>query len=140
MDKPTCSKSVWYAGYHTFPCTNPGKVQRDGKWYCGIHDPVRLEARRAERVAKEKAEFRARQERAARQDAERRERNRRADLFPELVATLETVSAFGPQNASGWTWQGLMLAPNNAPNSWTRDCAIKMRDVLAKAKEGQANE
>ena len=28
------------------PCRKPGKVERDGKWWCGIHDPARAQARR----------------------------------------------------------------------------------------------
>lgn len=41
------------AGYSTLygyrHCPRRGKVQRNGKWYCGTHDPVRCAERQAKR-------------------------------------------------------------------------------------------
>lgn len=37
-------------GFH--PCGNPGKVEYDGVSYCGIHDPVKVKARREKIDAK----------------------------------------------------------------------------------------
>jgi uncharacterized Zn finger protein (UPF0148 family) len=37
-----------------------GKMQHEGKWYCGVHDPVKLAARRAAKSEKSHAEFIAR--------------------------------------------------------------------------------
>jgi hypothetical protein len=34
--------------WHLYRCKNKGKVQRDGQWYCGVHDPIA----KAERAAK----------------------------------------------------------------------------------------
>ena len=31
--------------YDLYPCSKPGKVARDGRWYCGIHDPERRPGR-----------------------------------------------------------------------------------------------
>lgn len=28
-------------GYHFSVCSKPAKFERNGKWYCGIHDPQR---------------------------------------------------------------------------------------------------
>ena len=54
-DMPCChTKFVAYSSYRR-PCGRPGKVEREGKWYCGIHDP--------ERVAKRDEETRARWDR-----------------------------------------------------------------------------
>ena len=36
-----CSKQVWSGSWHTRPCKKPGKVQHEGKWYCGVHNPER---------------------------------------------------------------------------------------------------
>ena len=41
-------------------CLYPGKVERDGMWYCGIHDPARLEKRDAEYRARIAADNEAR--------------------------------------------------------------------------------
>lgn len=45
-----CCKTVWTAGamkkerfiWHSRPCSRKAKVERDGRFYCGIHDPVRI--------------------------------------------------------------------------------------------------
>jgi hypothetical protein len=37
-------------------CGKPGKVEVEGKWYCGIHDPVKVAKRRANTEAKWAAE------------------------------------------------------------------------------------
>lgn len=38
---PKCSVGRYrnYGFYH--PCDHPGKVEVDGKWYCGVHNPNR---------------------------------------------------------------------------------------------------
>jgi uncharacterized Zn finger protein (UPF0148 family) len=49
-------------------CERRGTVERDGKLYCGTHDPVRIAERQAKRDAArdaERAERRARRARAA---------------------------------------------------------------------------
>lgn len=35
-----CSASV-FENYKAFPCRNKAKVNREGKWFCGTHDPER---------------------------------------------------------------------------------------------------
>lgn len=54
MSANKCCKTVgWDVLYNEhFECGKPGKVERDGKWYCGIHNPERAEVRQAERNAK----------------------------------------------------------------------------------------
>ena len=34
---------------HKWPCGRHAKHERDGHWYCGIHDPVRVKAREEKR-------------------------------------------------------------------------------------------
>lgn len=36
-------------------CTKPAKVEREGRWYCIIHDPLRVAKKDAERAAKYEA-------------------------------------------------------------------------------------
>lgn len=31
-------------------CSNNGKIKRNGKWYCGIHDPLKVAERRKKRI------------------------------------------------------------------------------------------
>lgn len=47
-EKPQCSQSVPERGSRWprfFQCSRSGKVQRDGKWYCAIHDPEKKKAK-----------------------------------------------------------------------------------------------
>lgn len=37
-----CEASV-SDGWHSYPCSNNAKVEVDGKHYCGVHNPKRLE-------------------------------------------------------------------------------------------------
>ena len=60
---PRCSGDVWVStgrfGRHA-KCPNRGKVQRDGKWWCGMHDPERVAAKENARRAKWAADDRVR--------------------------------------------------------------------------------
>ncbi len=44
-----CCVKISSGGYleRFHPCPNQGKYQTAGKWYCGMHDPKRIAARRA---------------------------------------------------------------------------------------------
>ena len=57
-DKKQCSEKVW-DGWHHFPCQRPAKVERDGKWYCGIHDPEYIKAKNQAKEEKWEAENKA---------------------------------------------------------------------------------
>jgi uncharacterized Zn finger protein (UPF0148 family) len=37
-------------GFGYYPCSNRGKYEVDGKWYCGVHNPEAVK-RREERIA-----------------------------------------------------------------------------------------
>ena len=41
-NKQRCEKLVW-KGWHGYPCRIPATVERGGKHYCRIHDPVYIE-------------------------------------------------------------------------------------------------
>lgn len=45
MNEERCSEEVWDGHFH-WQCRNRAKVGWNGRWYCGIHDPVRLEEKR----------------------------------------------------------------------------------------------
>lgn len=48
-----CSASVWQGhSWSSTPCCRPAKVEVDGKFYCGIHDPAKTAKRNAIRNAK----------------------------------------------------------------------------------------
>ena len=45
---------------YQYPCKNPTKVEIDGKWYCGTHDPVKVQERRDKRNELYNAEYETR--------------------------------------------------------------------------------
>jgi hypothetical protein len=45
-DSPRCCGKSYDRYYGATQCTKRGKVERDGKSYCGIHDPVAVKARK----------------------------------------------------------------------------------------------
>lgn len=52
-----CQHAKWLVwGRKATICGKPAKAQHDGKFYCGVHDPKRLELRRAASYEKWKAE------------------------------------------------------------------------------------
>ena len=59
MTKKQCSKMVNNSKYEVEPhlCANPAKVERDGKWYCRIHDPEYIKYKAANQKATRDREF-----------------------------------------------------------------------------------
>ena len=53
--KDRCQQMMWMH-YSHHQCIAPSKVTRDGKGYCGTHDPVKVMERAEAREAKRKAE------------------------------------------------------------------------------------
>ncbi len=83
MEKKRCSEIVFGANaFHQHACSNTGKIERDGKFYCGIHDPIAVTARMNARNKKWDREW-------AEEDAAR-ERNK--TLSPETAR--ELIEAF----------------------------------------------
>jgi hypothetical protein len=68
----SCCGQVWVKmgrwGEHQL-CGKTAKFDREGKWYCGIHDPERLKAKSAERIAKWQAEWERYRKRRQREEA-----------------------------------------------------------------------
>lgn len=56
-----CCKQVYGGSYHGHPCGKSAKVTRDGKLYCGTHDPVARQEKQSKRSAEWNAEFNERQ-------------------------------------------------------------------------------
>ena len=44
-----------FAGVRAFPCLSPAKVERNGKWFCTIHDPDYIRRKTTEQAAKNEA-------------------------------------------------------------------------------------
>ena len=60
MDKKQCAERVW-DNFHDYACSRSAKNQEDGKWWCTIHTPSRVKAKREAKSAMWKAERDARE-------------------------------------------------------------------------------
>ena len=63
-----------------YRCHHEARIKRDGKWYCGIHDP----GKKAPKIA----------ERNARWDAEHEANRKKMRLIASASALLEALEAF----------------------------------------------
>lgn len=104
--KPTsralCCEKTWPKGHSgSWPCANPAKVIRDGKPYCGVHDPVKVKARREQKSAEWKEQAATKDAARAKADADSAERDRRAGCFDDLLAALDEIVDYtgGAENA-----------------------------------------
>ena len=71
-EKHICCDQVWVQTGrwgHRSPCGKTAKFERDGKWYCGIHDPEKRKARSAAWDAKYEAEREASRKKRQREEA-----------------------------------------------------------------------
>jgi uncharacterized Zn finger protein (UPF0148 family) len=105
-EKQKCSEIVWPAGaFRGHQCHNSAKIQRDGKWFCGTHDPVAVIEKRDKKNAEFRAEVAARQKLQSEAAAKRNEQERRAACFPELLEALklalQALEAIGDEMTVG---------------------------------------
>ncbi len=69
----TCCKRVWGSGSFTgHICGKTAKVEREGKSYCGMHDPVRVAEKDADRAAKRDANWAVKERHWAESEAMRK--------------------------------------------------------------------
>lgn len=80
MSDKTCGESVSDGIWNRKPCANPAKVERNGKFYCGVHDPVRLAKLRSKQDAIYADRFEA-----------RNKKHQIERAAPELLAALQAL-------------------------------------------------
>lgn len=91
MNAKKCSERI-SGGFHSYQCPKSGKIERDGRWYCGTHDPVRIKEKQQERDDRKRSErFRAHRSASEQREKDEAEQKRRSDLFPELLEHLEKL-------------------------------------------------
>jgi hypothetical protein len=82
-----------YKGFYGSACGRNAKVERNGKWYCGMHDPVAIAEKREARNKEFDLKWAAERAQEAKKEAEQKEKKRRADCFPELLEALKVMTA-----------------------------------------------
>lgn len=123
-----CQKTTFRWGLADRQCTRRGTVVEDGKRYCKQHAPSLIKARYVERKNAWHARWKAEREAGIKAAAEQAEMKRWADLFPELVAMVETLMVRA--------WEGHDAECHDATCSTCR--AIReARALLAKATAGE---
>lgn len=78
--KPRCCARIYFK--HK-ACSRTGKVDRDGKWYCGTHDPVAIKKAAEDRHARYKAAH-----------EERMREIRLQQAAPDLLEALEGITEY----------------------------------------------
>jgi len=94
MSKAThdCSARTWPEGsFHSYPCRKRASIERDGKWYCGIHDPVAKAEKQAARDAKWQTKWEARKARQAAEEQQANVAAKWAAVGPRLLEALRVA-------------------------------------------------
>lgn len=101
-DKRPCAGTITH-GWHSYSCDRNGKLDHNGKSYCGLHHPPTVQAKRQARDAVWLNKFDA--ERKAREIAERDrlEKERHAALYPDLLAFIQEFAQAWDEGMAGDT-------------------------------------
>jgi len=92
--KYKCCATVFYGTLmHRKDCGKTAKFERDGKHYCGTHDPVAVAARNKQRDAEFKKRWEAERQASATKAAAAAEQKRRADCYDELLNSLNDLNS-----------------------------------------------
>jgi len=110
--------AAYYLSSEGHPCGKPAKVQREGKWYCGKHDPVKVAERQARVDTKYKAEVKDQEAFYA----AKRLKDAKAEAFDEIVEALTNLLRVDDD------WHG-------AVNSEMATAREDARAALARARE-----
>lgn len=83
-------------------CSKNAKVEREGKWYCGTHDPVAVKQKREARDLEWREKYAAERSEEQEKRNAKAEIERRAGCFDDLLSALqEAVDGMG---GSYYTW------------------------------------
>lgn len=108
MTEQKCCARIYSSGaFSGHICGKKAKVERDGKNYCGTHDPVRLKQIRAANTEKFNAEYAARSARQREANRLQEEQKRRAECFTDLFDTVQELMRNFPTDSdlieAGWS-------------------------------------
>ena len=77
-----CEETLRSGGWNSYACTHPAKMRHEGKGYCGVHDPVKKQARRKAHTANWRTNYNARLKRAE-------EEQHKLNTYAALLAACE---------------------------------------------------
>jgi uncharacterized Zn finger protein (UPF0148 family) len=103
MSNTCCALVRAGSQWHRIACGKTAKVEHEGKWYCGIHDPVKKAAKDKEREAKWKAQWEL--------DAQRnRMQSAAPELYERLQATTDYMARWQTPTSFNYEWQAIIDA------------------------------
>lgn len=112
-----CATSYSGSSFFGHKCGKTANVERDGKHYCGIHDPVRRSENQQAKREQWRAEYQAKQKQWAKEKADADEQKRRADCYPDLLGALQglmQVESRGRVMPAGQEWDNARAAIKKA--------------------------
>lgn len=101
MSEHKCCVKI-FKDWHNKPCGKNGKFEREGKHYCGTHDPVKAKEKNEARSKKWEAEW-----------AASAKESRLANAAPELFAALKAIVLSADANKAAIT-DGLLADARTA--------------------------
>lgn len=124
-----CAPTQSGGGYRFTPCRKTAKVVRDGKWYCGIHDPEAIKARREKRHKAWVAEHTRKDAAYVAQIEQRARASAKARVFDDLLFALKTVKSSIPIDQT-------VVVMSHYQNGHPRPYVYQIvDDAIAKAEE-----
>ena len=95
--KQICCANI-YRGYQHVECGKPAKVESNEKFYCGVHDPEKMQAKRDKFIDKCHAERLSELKVEAEKLAAKAVLMHKAECFDELLLALRGVIAVADQS------------------------------------------
>lgn len=91
-DQHKCAGEVWQMqGF--FPCTKTGRHKHEGKWYCKLHHPPTVQAKRAASRDRWNAKWAAQAQARVEAELAQNEMKRKAAAYDGLVAERDALLA-----------------------------------------------
>jgi uncharacterized Zn finger protein (UPF0148 family) len=132
IEKPRCCASVPSSKWRSSQCSKTGKIEREGKYYCAIHDPVAVKAKNEKWHADWKLKHDAQRREFEEATAKRKEMERRAGCFDELTAALNaSAMELAGTKASSIARQADLMAKNAA----LKDQARQLLEALTMVRD-----
>ena len=134
--KTCCALVFGEWSYHT--CGAKAKIERDGKFYCGRHDPEKIAAKRAERNAKWDADWEAKQKQREAEEQAKREQERKAAALDWLEAFFKRDTPFGKFPCVRLNLDLLKVEAVKADIEDSRNVGATLLDVVEYVKRREA--
>lgn len=154
MSEKCCKRMYSPFSIRGIPCSRAGKVEHDGKWYCGAHSPERVAKRKekqqakwAERAAADEKKYAAQRHAVTCTDAIRDHLGGKPELVGELVEALRWYAqhvseahAEFPEDAEPSRAAAFESMRWDASMVLSDDCGERARAILSRIEPKEQND